>query len=202
MGEFLVSKAGLGYPIVYGSQVFNMDLVMATVLELAVAAVVMYQLVLGPEKAVKNRLGSQAKKRYRCGVLAALMPVVFCACGKQKTATVRLSEVTHSVFYAPQYVAQEQAFFTQERLKIELTNGGGADKVMTAVLTGQADIGLAGPEAAIYVYNHGKDDHPVVICNSPSATAPSSSARSRGPSPGSTSAAGPPSAAARAACRR
>lgn len=102
-------------------------------------------------------------KRFLCGVLAALMLVVLCACGKQETATVRLSEVTHSVFYAPQYVALEQGFFTDEGLNIELTNGGGADKVMTAVLTGQADIGLAGPEACIYVYNQGKDDHPVVF---------------------------------------
>ena len=76
---------------------------------------------------------------------------------------VRLSEVTHSVFYAPQYVALEQGFFADEGLNIELTNGGGADKVMTAVLTGQADIGLAGPEACIYVYNQGKDDYPVVF---------------------------------------
>ena len=57
MGEFLVSRAGLGYLIVYGSQVFNMDLVMATVLLLAVAAVVMYQLILWLETFLKNRLG-------------------------------------------------------------------------------------------------------------------------------------------------
>lgn len=57
MGEFLVSKAGLGYLIVYGSQVFNMDLVMATVLLLAAAAVIMYQCVVGLEKFLKNRLG-------------------------------------------------------------------------------------------------------------------------------------------------
>ncbi len=57
MGEFLVSKAGLGYLIVYGSQVFNMDLVMTTVLLLAIAAVVMYQLVLWLEKILKKRLG-------------------------------------------------------------------------------------------------------------------------------------------------
>ena len=102
-------------------------------------------------------------KRFLCGVLAVLLLVALCACGTQETATVRLSEVTHSVFYAPQYVALEQGFFADEGLKIELTNGGGADKVMTAVLTGQADIGLAGPEACIYVYNQGKDDHPVVF---------------------------------------
>ena len=57
MGEFLVSKAGLGYLIVYGSQVFNMDLVMASVLLLAAAAVVMYQAVLLLERAVKRRMG-------------------------------------------------------------------------------------------------------------------------------------------------
>jgi NitT/TauT family transport system permease protein len=57
MGEFLVSKAGLGYLIVYGSQVFNMDLVMTTVLILAVAAVVMYQCVLWLEKILEKRLG-------------------------------------------------------------------------------------------------------------------------------------------------
>ena len=102
-------------------------------------------------------------KRFLCGVLAVLLPAAMCACGTQETATVRLSEVTHSVFYAPQYVALEQGFFADEGLNIELTNGGGADKVMTAVLTGQADIGLAGPEACIYVYNQGKDDYPVVF---------------------------------------
>ena len=62
-------------------------------------------------------------KRFLCGVLAALMLVALCACGKQETATVRLSEVTHSVFYAPQYVALEQGFFADEGLNIELTNG-------------------------------------------------------------------------------
>lgn len=46
---------------------------------------------------------------------------------------------------------------------MELTNGGGADKVMTAVVSGQADMGLAGPEAAIYVMNQGKEDHPVIL---------------------------------------
>ena len=76
---------------------------------------------------------------------------------------VRLNEVTHSVFYAPQYVAMSQGFFADEGLEVELTNGGGADKVMTAVVSGQSDIGLAGPEAAIYVYNQGKDDYPVIF---------------------------------------
>lgn len=77
--------------------------------------------------------------------------------------TVRLSEVTHSVFYAPQYVAISQGFFAQEGLEIELSNGGGADKVMTAVVSGGADIGLAGPESCIYVHGQGKDDLPVIF---------------------------------------
>ena len=51
-------------------------------------------------------------KRFLCGVLAVLLPAALCACGTQETATVRLSEVTHSVFYAPQYVALEQGFFS------------------------------------------------------------------------------------------
>ena len=69
-----------------------------------------------------------------------------------------VSEVTHSVFYAPQYVAINLGFFKEEGLDIELINGGGADKVMTAVLSNQVDIGFAGPEAAVYIYNEGKED--------------------------------------------
>ena len=87
-----------------------------------------------------------------------------CGCGQTKQATtIRLNEVTHSVFYAPQYVALKEGFFEKEGLKIELTNGGGADKVMTAVVSGQSDIGLAGPESCIYVMNQGKEDYPVVF---------------------------------------
>jgi len=76
---------------------------------------------------------------------------------------LQLSEVTHSIFYAPQYVALNQGFFKEEGLEIELSNGQGADKVMTAVLTGQADIGFAGPEASVYVYNEGKEDNSIVF---------------------------------------
>ncbi len=73
--------------------------------------------------------------------------------------TIQLNEVTRSVFYAPQYAAIANGFFEQEGLKIEITTGQGADKVMTAILSGQSDIGLCGPEAAIYVYNEGKEDY-------------------------------------------
>jgi len=73
--------------------------------------------------------------------------------------TLQVNEVTRSVFYAPQYLAISNGFFEEEGLKIELTTGQGADKVMTAVLAGQSDIGFCGPEAAIYVYNEGKEDY-------------------------------------------
>lgn len=73
--------------------------------------------------------------------------------------TVRVNEVTRSVFYSPQYVAIALGYFEEKGIKVELTTGQGADKVMTAVLSGQSDIGFAGPEASIYVYNEGKEDH-------------------------------------------
>ena len=83
--------------------------------------------------------------------------------GKQEQevelTTIQLNEVTRSVFYAPQYVAISKGFFEEEGLDIEITTGQGADKVMTAILAGQSDIGLCGPEASIYVYNEGKEDY-------------------------------------------
>ena len=77
--------------------------------------------------------------------------------------TIRVSEVTRSVFYAPQYIAISEGFFEKNGLDIELTTGQGADKVMTAVLSDQCDIGFAGPEASIYVYNEGKEDYTQVF---------------------------------------
>ena len=71
---------------------------------------------------------------------------------------VTVSEVTHSVFYAPQYLAINLGFFKDEGLDIELINSAGADKVMTAVLSNDVQIGFAGPEATIYVYNEGSKD--------------------------------------------
>lgn len=96
-------------------------------------------------------------------IASILMLFVFTGCAKSELQTVRLSEVTRSVFYAPQYVALNKGFFEEEGLKIELTSGQGADKVMTAVLSDQVDIGFSGPEAAIYVYNEGKEDYAVVF---------------------------------------
>ena len=79
--------------------------------------------------------------------------------GDSNLKTIQLNEVTRSVFYAPQYVAIENGYFEEQGLKLEITTGQGADKVMTAILAGQSDIGLCGPEAVIYVYNEGKEDY-------------------------------------------
>ena len=76
-----------------------------------------------------------------------------------QTKKIQLNEVTHSVFYAPQYLAIANGYFSDENMEIEITTGQGADKVMTAILAGQSDIGLCGPEASIYVYNEGKADY-------------------------------------------
>ena len=106
-------------------------------------------------------------KRKIIVTLLVLSLLVLClplaACTKKTEDVIRLNEVTHSVFYAPLYVALNEGYFEEQGLTIELTNGGGADKTMTAVLSGQADIGFCGPEASIYVYNEGKKSYPIVI---------------------------------------
>lgn len=89
--------------------------------------------------------------------------LLLCSCGTETKDKVRLSEVTRSVFYAPQYAAINQGFFEEEGISIELSTGQGADKVMTGVISGQVDIGFSGPEACVYVYNEGKDDYAVVF---------------------------------------
>lgn len=84
------------------------------------------------------------------------------ACGKKgDLVEVQLNEVAHSIFYAPQYVAIEKGYFKEEGIDLKLVNGLGADKTMTAVLSGEADIGFMGSEASIYVYNQGEDDYVV-----------------------------------------
>lgn len=107
------------------------------------------------------------KKTLRFLGLALCLPItaaLLLGCSQtSKTTKVKVSEVTHSVFYAPQYAAISLGFFEDEGLEVELSNGAGADKVMTAVLSGAVDIGFAGPEAAIYVYNEGRDDYCEVI---------------------------------------
>lgn len=73
--------------------------------------------------------------------------------------TVRLSEVAHTVFYAPMYVAIENGYFEEVGINIELSLANGADKVSAALISGDADIGFAGSETTIYVYNGGEKDY-------------------------------------------
>lgn len=102
--------------------------------------------------------------------LFTIMLLVFstlCACSPAEetngdTGTkVVLNEVAHSIFYAPMYVAIEEGYFAEEGIDLELVTGFGADKTMTAVLSGEADIGFMGSEASIYTYNEGATDYVV-----------------------------------------
>ncbi|MCL1884155.1 MAG: ABC transporter substrate-binding protein [Defluviitaleaceae bacterium] len=106
------------------------------------------------------------KKIKVIALLLSIITMAFlsgCARDEDELTVVRLSEVTRSVFYAPQYAAIELGFFEEEGLRVDLITSDGADRVMTALLTGAADIGFSGPEAAIYVFNEGRADHAVVF---------------------------------------
>ncbi|MDO5338316.1 MAG: ABC transporter substrate-binding protein [Eubacteriales bacterium] len=96
------------------------------------------------------------------GILAAAaFPLGALAEEKEKTeepVKVILNEVAHSIFYAPQYVAFEEGYFEEEGLDVTLITGFGADKTMTAVLSGEADIGFMGAEASIYAFQEGASD--------------------------------------------
>lgn len=102
------------------------------------------------------------KKVFSVVIVAALVMSLFGACKKSDELTeITLNEVAHSIFYAPMYVAFEKGYFEEEGLKVNLVNGLGADKTMTAVLSGDAEIGFMGAEASIYVYNQGAEDYVV-----------------------------------------
>lgn len=105
-----------------------------------------------------------------CGfMLAALAVSIMCfaftACSAKKNTAnltpVTLNEVAHSIFYAPQYAAVELGYFEEEGIDLTLVNGAGADKVMTALISGDADIGFMGSEASIYTYANGSEDYAV-----------------------------------------
>ena len=109
-------------------------------------------------------------KNYKKFIISILLTcftfLCFPSCKKDDgdgIKTLRINEVTHSVFYAPLYLADSLGYFADENLKIELTNGGGADNVMSAVLSGDSDIGFCGPEAALYVLVGGSTDVPTVF---------------------------------------
>ena len=111
------------------------------------------------------------KKKLLAGLLAVGMLVTLmsgCGCNEGtneeggavtgKTTKVVLNEVAHSLFYAPMYVAIEKGYFKEQGIDLELVTGFGADKTMTAVLSGEADIGFMGPETTVYACNEGATD--------------------------------------------
>lgn len=84
-------------------------------------------------------------------------------CGSKNDNKIRISEVTHSLFYAPLYVAMNLGYFEDEGLEIELTNAGGSDTVMSSLISNSADVGLMGPESCVYVRNNGMKNAPVIF---------------------------------------
>jgi len=97
-------------------------------------------------------------------LLCICSSICFVGCKKDnKNGVIRLNEVTHSVFYAPLYVAINMGYMEEEGITIELTNGGGSDASMTALLSGSADMALMGPETVAYVEASGSTNHPVVF---------------------------------------
>lgn len=103
-------------------------------------------------------------KRIFLGILTGVVCIsALTGCGKAESGNtpMTLNEVAHSIFYAPQYVALENGYFEEEGIDLTLVNGGGADKVMTAMISGEADIGFMGSEASIYTYAGGEEDYAV-----------------------------------------
>ncbi|WP_440604499.1 ABC transporter substrate-binding protein [Bacillus sp. GB_SG_008] len=105
------------------------------------------------------------RKVLACFLIVFLTAFTFVACNKKEESTkvekVRVGEVTHSLFYAPLYVAMEKGFFKDEGLDIDLQTTAGGDKTMTALLSNGIDIALVGSETSIYVYAQGAKD-PVI----------------------------------------
>lgn len=82
---------------------------------------------------------------------------------KKNDNKIRISEVTHSLFYAPMYVAINNGYFEEEGLEIEVTNAGGSDTVMSSLISNSADVGLMGPESTVYVRNNGMTNAPIIF---------------------------------------
>lgn len=101
--------------------------------------------------------------KFMVGLMAFGVLSLFAGCGEKgdEMTKVTLNEVAHSIFYAPQYVALENGYFTQEGIDLELVTGYGADKTMAAVISGDAQIGFMRAEASVYAYLEGAND-PVV----------------------------------------
>lgn len=99
---------------------------------------------------------------FSIGILIVILVSAFFIFSKKddkKLQKIKVAEVTHSIFYAPQYVAKSLGYFEEEGLDVELILTPGADKVTAAVLSGDVHIGFCGSEATIYVYNGGEEDY-------------------------------------------
>ena len=92
-------------------------------------------------------------------IILVILFVLFPSNKDNNNNKIKVAEVTHSIFYAPQYVSISEGFFEEEGIDIELMLIPGADKVTAAVLSGDVDIGFCGPEATIYVYQSGEKDY-------------------------------------------
>ena len=96
-------------------------------------------------------------------IFVCVFSICLTGCKKKNDNVIRISEVTHSVFYAPLYVAMNNGYFEDEGLEIELTNAGGSDVVMSSLISGSADIGLMGPESVVYVRNNDMQNAPIIF---------------------------------------
>ncbi len=105
----------------------------------------------------------QSKRILAVVCIVVLVMCTFTGCKKPKgnLTEITLNEVAHSIFYAPMYVAIEEGYFEDEGIDLTLVTGFGADKTMTALVSGEADIGFMGAESSIYLYSEGATDYAV-----------------------------------------
>lgn len=107
------------------------------------------------------------KKRYLYAIIVLIIAIITSLFiifinknnEKQTTTTIKVSEVTHSIFYTPFYIAIENGYFEKYDIKIDLMLVSGSDNVAASVLSNDSNIGLAGPESAVYVYLGGEKDY-------------------------------------------
>ena len=99
---------------------------------------------------------------FAAALAALAIPFSLAGCGGSGEV-LKINDVTQSVFYAPMYLADALGYYEEEGFEVEFTNGGGADNTMAAVLSGSADVGFCGPEAALYIAIGGSSDSPKVF---------------------------------------